>query len=280
MTAILHNLNLPMRLVALVLLAAIFFVFAKIVVTFSNPESLWTGHSVEARAVEVSANGSQNFIFSTDPFNRSRQDNVVEEVIIDTDVPETTLNLKLTGHIAGEKGSANLRTPDNKEAAYRVDDEVISDVFLKRIEKNYVVLSVNGQSQRLTAEQDELSGFTNTEINPEDFFDDEDEPNIAPTSSTGQFSDEVMLMLQNVSLRRSVKNGQLEGFKVKSNRPDLDISKFGFKKGDIITQVSGKNLTNGRLDFLKLFQEASQQGNVEITVLRNGQSQKIQVGAN
>ena len=80
MTAILHNLNLPMRLVALVLLAAIFFVFAKIVVTFSNPESLWTGHSVEARAVEVSANGSQNFIFSTDPFNRSRQDNVVEAV--------------------------------------------------------------------------------------------------------------------------------------------------------------------------------------------------------
>ena len=280
MTAIFRNLNWPMRLIGLALVAALCFVLAKIVITLTNPESIWTGQGVAAPTAVKSVQGLQNFAFSSDPFNSTRQEGAAEEVVINSDVPETTLNLKLTGHIAGEKGSANLRTPDNKEAAYRVDDEVISDVFLKRIEKNYVVLSVNGQSQRLTAEQDELSGFTNTEINPEDFFDDEDEPNIAPTSSTGQFSDEVMLMLQNVSLRRSVKNGQLEGFKVKSNRPDLDISKFGFKKGDIITQVSGKNLTNGRLDFLKLFQEASQQGNVEITVLRNGQSQKIQVGAN
>ena len=110
MTAIFRNLNWPMRLIGLALVAALCFVLAKIVITLTNPESIWTGQGVAAPTAVKSVQGLQNFTFSSDPFNSTRQEGAAEEVVINSDVPETTLNLKLTGHIAGEKGSCLLYT--------------------------------------------------------------------------------------------------------------------------------------------------------------------------
>ena len=275
MTAIFRNLNWPMRLIGLALVAAFCFVLAKIVITLTNPESIWTGKGVAAPAAVKSVQGLQNFTFSSDPFNSTRQESAAEEVVINSDVPETTLNLKLTGHIAGEKGSANLRTPDNKEAAYRIGDEVISDVILKAVNKDFVVLSVNGQLQRLTVERAKEEGFlqrnndsTNLKLN-----------NSAP-SSKALLSQNVLTVIQNLSFDRSIKNGQVQGYTIKTNRPDFNVRQFGIEKGDLVTEIDGKDITTKKVDFLSLFQEASQKGNIEITVLRNGQSKKIELGSN
>jgi len=272
-----------MRLVALALLAAIFFVLAKIVITLTNPETVWTTQTITGSGPVAATQNSQSFTFQSDPFNSVSPDVTVEEVDIDTDVPETTLNLKMTGRIAGEQGSAILRTADNKEAVYKIGDEVISDVVLKRVKKDYVVLSVNGQLQRLTFEQEEFSGFANKNVNSDNAGSD-----VQPSSGdilssvsekSGRSPEEIVGLLQNISLKRSVSNGKYQGLEVRPNRPGIDITQFGLKKGDIVTQVAGRDIKS-REDFFQKGLRAFKQGNSEITVLRNGQSQKIQLGAN
>ena len=143
---------------------------------------------------------------------------------------------------------------------------MISEVFLKAVNKDFVVLSVNGQLQRLTFERDEDVGLTHTKTPFQD---------VAVVPSTNP---EILSLLQSVNLQRSVKNGQLQGYKVKSNRPGLNVSQFGLKRGDVVTEVDGKDITQGNTDLLKLFQESSQKGHVDLTVLRNGQTRTIQLG--
>jgi len=190
----------PIRLMALALLAALAFVVVQIVITFTNPESVWTQDKVSSTAQVSTSGGSQNFSFTTDPFNNTVLDALIEDEVQALDVPETSLNLKLTGLVTGLNGSAILRTPDNKESGYRVGDEVISDVVLKSINKGFVVLSVNGQSQRLTFERDETGGLTQPVPNAASY-------EAFPRSNKG-FDKNVGSLFQNINLRRSMKNGQ------------------------------------------------------------------------
>jgi len=75
-----------------------------------------------------------------------------------------------------------------------------------------------------------------------------------------------------------MKNGQLKGYSVKANRPGVDLSPYGFAKGDVITAIGGTDITRGRPDFLALFDQAAQSGGTEVTVLRNGQTRTITLG--
>lgn len=261
-----NNVKWPLQLVFLTLLAALAYLIARIVISLTNPESLWVTHDALRPAKITSSVKYDDFSFTNDPFNKSNVQPLTTETVLNEDVPETTLNLKMTGRIAGNNGSAILRTSDNKEAVYRIDEEVISDVILKAVNKDFVVLSVNGQLQRLTFDRDEDTGLTKTKTS------------IAKVAAAPSTSSDILSMLQSVNLQRSVKNGQLQGYKVKSNRPGLDIGQFGLKRGDVVTKFDGKDITQGNIDLLKLFQEASQKGQVDLTVLRNGQTRTIQLG--
>lgn len=266
-----HSLRWPLKLLALALLGALVYLCVRIVITFTNPESIWQNNDFKASAPMMAAETSRNFAFTSDPFKSVSEVTLIDEEVLNEDVPETSLNLKMTGRISGQQGSAILRTSDNKEAVYKIGDEIISDVFLKAVNKDFVVLSVNGQLQRLTFERDENTGLTASvpaKLNA----------SILPPNLTA--NQDILSLLQHVSLRRSMKNGRLEGYKVKSNSPEIDITQFGFVKGDIVTQIDGNNITKGRMDFLKLFQEASERGQVEVAVLRNGQNLKIKLGSN
>ena len=93
-----------------------------------------------------------------------------------------------------------------------------------------------------------------------------------------EISGNVSALFQNISLRRVMKNGQLSGYSVKANRPGVDLTPYGFSKGDIVTAIGGTDITRGRPDFLNLFEQAANSGGTEVTVLRNGQTRTIKLG--
>jgi len=273
--------------IALVMLLA--FLVIRIVITVTNPESVWTSPAIAAASpTQASAGSQQSFTFSTDPFNRAGLVDVVAvEEEIGLDAPETTLNLTLTGLITGPNGNANLRTPDGKERGYRIGDEVINGVTLQAIHKDYIVISVDGQLQRLTfarAEEtvlgrksDEASKAPTTlQVSVKDGAGGASRPNVR----NGQRGpSDIGSMFQNISLKRVVKNGQLAGYSVRPNRPGVKLDQFGFEKGDIVTAIAGTDVTKGRPDFVGLMAKAQTQGAVEISVLRNGQTEIIRLGA-
>lgn len=273
MTAMFKTLNMPLRFAALILIAMICFVVTRIIITFVNPESIWDVSAPQQISAVNAASAVQNFSFNTDPFgSKPVTGSRVEQAIIGDDVPETTLNLKMTGRTTGETGSAILRTADNKEAVYMIDDEVIDDVFLKAVNKDFVVLSVNGDLQRLTFDRKE-SGELSSNIPTAP-------PSLKRQAIKAGITPDAISVFENINFRRSLKDGKLQGFTINPKKAGVDLSVLGLRKGDIVTQIDGKDITSNRVDFMSLFQESARKENIDVTVLRNGQSRKIRLGAN
>ena len=272
------------RLIGGLLVLALGFLAVKTVITFTNPESVWTSPKLApASSPNIAISSAQSFNFTSDPFNREAIALPEDVVQFGEDAPETTLNLKLTGRTAGSNGTVILRTPDNKENNYRLGDEIVSGVTLQAVNKDFVVLDVDGQMQRLTFERNDATGL----IKKSSETDEAANTVLSVKVSAGKVSEQlqssatpqnVSQLFQNASLRRVMKDGHLTGYSVKPNRPGIDLTPLGFSKGDIITNIGGTDLTIGRPDFMALFEQAEKNGGVDITVLRNGQIKTIKLG--
>ena len=270
--------------IALMLFLLAFFIM-RIVITVTNPESIWKSPKLAGDVMQASSvRGTQNFSFKTDPFNRAAA--IAIDVVPDEgqDAPETTLQLTLTGRTTGPNGSAILRTPDNKEATYSLEDEIITGVFLKAVNKNFIVLDVDGQIQRLTFDRGEQTGLMDSTVDS-----DAAQPSVTvkragvsaaqnDVANTPAISGDITSLFQNISLRRVMKDGDMKGYSVKANRPSVNLSSYGFAKGDIVTAIGSTDITRGRPDFLALFETAAQSGGIEVTVLRNGQTRTLKLG--
>jgi len=262
------------RLIIALLILVLGYVIVKTIITLTNPESVWKQPTlVPASTQNVTANGAQSFSFTTDPFNRTVE--ITPEIIAEVgeDAPETTLNLKLTGRTAGSNGTAILRTPDNKEGNYRLGDEIVPGVTLQAVNKDFIVLDVDGQMQGLMKKTASNEDAPKTRLTLKTEISSNAIPVTTPT-----ISDNVSQLFQNISLRRVMKDGHLTGYSVKANRPGIDLTPFGFSKGDIVTAIGGEDITIGRPDFMALFEQAENQGSIDVTVLRNGQIKTIKLG--
>ena len=272
------------RFIAALLIFVLGYVVVKTIMTFTNPQSAWEQPILaQASPQNSSSQGVQSFNFITDPFNRTVEAAPEAMAEVGEDAPETTLNLKLTGRTAGPNGTAILRTPDNKEGNYRLGDEIVSGVTLQAVNKDFIVLDVDGQIQRLTFERGEDTGLMKKNEAPD---------NVSKTTRSikadtqqkqvqaqpAKISKDVSQLFQHVSLRRVMKDGHLRGYSVKANRQGVNLSPFGFSKGDIITNIGGTDITIGRPDFMALFEQAEKSGGIEVTVLRNSQLKTITLG--
>lgn len=273
------------RLMTALCVLALGFLIVRTIITFTNPESVWEQPALAPiSAQNRPSQNAQNFDFSADPFNRNVE--VAPEIIAEVgeDAPETTLNLTLTGRTAGPNGTAILRTPDNKESNYRLGDEVVTGVTLEAVNKDFIVLNVDGQIQRLTFERGQETGLSVIKTEAGDEAPKTTVSVKAPVKSSTlpdqglEVSADVTALFQNISLRRVMKDGRLKGYSVKANRPGVDLTPFGFSKGDIVTAIGSTDITRGRPDFLALFEQAAQSGSTEVTVLRNGQTRIIKLG--
>lgn len=71
------------------------------------------------------------------------------EVLSEENASDEDLGIVVIGTFAGESGSAILKVSDDKQATYRIGDEVLSGVYLKAVDKNFIILDVWGEAKRL-----------------------------------------------------------------------------------------------------------------------------------
>ncbi len=69
----------------------------------------------------------------------------------------------------------------------------------------------------------------------------------------------------------SFKNGQANGFKLFSIRPDSLYSKIGIQNGDVIQRINGYDM-NSPDKALEAYTKLRNAGALDLTVERNGQS--------
>lgn len=266
--------TLTSRFINLLIVCAIFYLLAKSTISFISPSSAWVPLRLDIKNSESSLSpDKETFKFEVDPFNRKLTDGPTTQMQIVQDAPETTLNLVLTGMISGPNGIAILKKSDEKQKSYKVGELIYPGVVLQSVQKNYIIIDVDGKIQRLTFNREEITGlsYRNDDLKSNKGLNKE--------SLVTRSSDfDVDLLFQNLSLRRVSEAGKLRGYSIKQNQPNMDLTKFGFLKEDIITAIDGVDITSGSPNFVKLFEQSRKSGNVVMTIIRNGKTKKIKIG--
>ena len=266
--------TLTSRFINLLIVSAIFYLLAKSTISFISPSSAWVPLRLDIKNSESSLiPDKETFKFEVDPFNRKLTDGPINQMQIVQDAPETTLNLVLTGMISGPNGIAILKKSDEKQKSYKVGKLIYPGVVLQSVQKNYIIIDVDGKIQRLTFNREEITGlsYRNDDLKSNKGLNTE--------SLVTRSSDfDVDLLFQNLSLRRVSEAGKLRGYSIKQNQPNMDLTKLGFLEEDIITAIDGVDITSGSPNFVKLFEQSRKSGNVVMTIIRNGKTKKIKIG--
>lgn len=262
MARINKSLNLPSRassVAGFVCLGLTGYFLAKAAIVFLAPESAWVAPKFTSGPVAAGvSSGAVNYDFSFDPFHR---DMPVAVADIGGDAPETTLNLKLKGYRAADDGTAILMTPDNKQAVYKIGDEIISNVVLEAVTSEYIVLSQNGRLERLTYENGKTSVLSS-----------------ATNASVASETPSLEFLLSAVNLVPERQGGKILGYKIMPKSAGLDLSAVKLQSGDVITQVGNIDLTKGTPDLGRLMQTMKASKTASITLIRGGQKMTVKVG--
>lgn len=257
-----NSLNLQSRaagVAGLACLGLVGYFLAKAVIVFLAPESAWVAPKFASGPIASGVSTSTaNYDFSFDPFHR---DMPVVVADIGGDAPETTLNLKLKGYRAADDGTAILMTPDNKQAVYKIGDEIIANVVLKAVTSEYIVLSQNGRLERLTYENNKTSVLSSAAIAP-----------VAAEALSLEF------LLSAVNLVPEMQGGKILGYKIMPKSAGLDLSSVKLQSGDVITQVGNVDLTKGTPDLGRLMRTMKASKTASITLIRGGQKMTVKVG--
>ena len=193
------------------------------------------------------------------------------------DVPETQLNLRLTGLFMSPEafgGSARIVLPNNQAKSFIPGDEIIAGVTLDRILSDRVVLSRNGVTEvlRLGNRGDGLmvigdSSLIRTPDTPA-------RASSAPPAAITKIEDPDVL-LRSVNLSPQERDGRLYGYRV-SARGDAEVlTSLGFEEGDVLVDVNGQPAS--RLNFNQLMTEIGATRIATLSVERRGSLQSVRL---
>jgi type II secretory pathway component PulC len=237
----------------------------KLVLIVMAPTMVWEPVSVST-SPSVGAVTVKNYDFSTNPFEAGDADISLDPVIQPgTDAPETTLNLTLVGLRSGENGTAFIRTPDGQDKNYYVADEVLTDVKLRAVFPGYVLIDVNGQTQRLTMQDNTLSTAARSD-------------GASSGLQTLRVADARTLLSQARLTLAQDETGRPIGVQIEPRTTALNLRAYGLERGDIITRFGGVNLNQGRPDINALRQLATRGQAINIDLIRDGQPMTITIG--
>ena len=195
---------------------------------------------------------------------------------------ETKLQLKLWGTVTGNDQNAYAVIEDTKQRVqqlYHVEDAILNAI-VKEIHRERVILEVEGAFEVLQMEEIRgVAGRSNVARLKRD-----KKPEGSKTLGSKSISlkreriDEAVNDLGNlmkqVRIRPHYKNGQSDGLTLSGIRSNSIFSEMGFRNGDVIVGVDGKNIESVD-DALSLYENLQSAENVQVQLRRRGRLQTI-----
>lgn len=199
------------------------------------------------------------------------------------DLKQTDLQLKLWGTVIDNAGDSYAVIEDTKERSqnlYKVDDQV-QDAVIKEIHREKVVLQVKNELQILEMEKME-SGSASRGLRPR-------QRRVGPVRPSAQAAasnitlkrekiDEAVSnlnsLMKQVRIRPHFRDGKPDGLTLSGVRSNSIFSEMGFRNGDVIVGVDGKDIESVD-DALSLYQNLQSANNVQVQIRRRGRLQTI-----
>lgn len=243
-----------------------------------TPESArWQAPPASLNAAPVGAASSLNIITNARLFGLYKASAMSSL----SAAPDTRLNLKLIGILAGTRASdsrAIISQQGSSEKAYAIGDDIVRGVNLQAIFADRVILSRDGQMETLRLDPTSggsAGGFIPAQSN-------------SPLSGNlaQQLSQARQEMLQDPAkagdyLRIQPNNpgGQLHGYRIYPGKNASVFTNAGLRPGDLVTAVNGIALDDTQ-KALQMLNDLSKASSVSLMVDRGGQLQTINVTFN
>lgn len=187
----------------------------------------------------------------------------------DEDLKESRLNAELLGVvIAGENSVATIAVSRRKAEVFRIDDEIDNNVFLEEVEPTRVIVVQNGARQQITLK--DITGNKKKGDSKKDSLIKVNQAS-APQPS-GSFS------LPGVGSTTPIQvPGVGMGLRLSQVASEVgDLSDI--QDGDVVVDIGGTPVSEMFSNPL-LWQQFSQETNLPMTVVRDGEQQQIFVNA-
>ena len=98
----------------------------------------------------------------------------------------------------------------------------------------------------------------------------EDEPaRIVPKTLVTKYTSDFKAIWKDISIKEEIKNGKIDGFKIRSIKRGSVFEELGLKKGDIIIAVNDKPIKTYKAAF-DIYQNILKYSDIKIKILRNG----------
>ena len=195
--------------------------------------------------------------------------------------PETRLDLKLIGIIAGsraEESRALIAQQGSIEKSFAIGDDIVRGVTLQAIFPDRVILSRDGQLETLRI--DPLSGAGSTYVAPTQASSvDIGSSNTALSHARQEMLQDPNKAADYIRVQANNSDGQLHGYRVYPGKKANVFNNAGLRSGDLVTSVNGTPLDDTQ-KALQMLNDLSKAGSVSLTVDRGGQIQTINVPFN
>ena len=266
---------------------------ARAAVLFATPEAAWVA-PLPATPASIAQTPRPALDTSFDPFHRQAVPGDLPAPDLGEDAPETTLDLELKGLRANdERPSATIKPPSGAERPFTIGDEIVSGVTLEAVNPGFAVISRSGQLERLSlrdasvlsrpeppapppaanggASTRPMSGSpASSPPPPVRTPSNRKDPRPISATSAGD-------LLQMVNTSIAMVDGRPGGIRV-SGRNGADLSAFGLRNGDVITEINGQSLLGAPGGIQGLATTLQQSNSVSVTLLRDGETITTRVG--
>lgn len=216
-------------------------------------------------------------LLNFDAFNRRPIDVNTPLLAGTEDAPETTLDLKLFGIRAVKEsntGSAIIRTPDLKQSAFHVGEELLDDVYLRRVMPDRVFISRNGVIESLFLDES-AARLVSSPM--------EQGSSIAPPAGAAAQTSPAEVaglsgasLFEAVQLRPRLNGNTIEGYYVQPKGDGSVFKKMGLQPSDVLIAVNGMRLVNNER-IQEAIEELRYADTVVVELERDGRPERITV---
>ena len=209
-------------------------------------------------------------------------------------VEESPLQAKLIATVVAlddKKSSATIEDLTRRERdVYRVDDDLMNEARITRIERERVIVLRKGAHEKLSLYDEEGDTPATRTATPAPAIRGRVAApggllkGLSPRVPKGGAGGGVMTAVSEFNTKKgdfrvmpNFRQGHIKGFRIFAVTPDSNWAKSGLRNGDVIESINGREVTSTNA-LADLLAELKKTDSVRLDILRGGKQQKINYG--
>ena len=235
-------------------------------------------NSIANQPNKIAANIINQNLFGqyTNNTNNTQNSNIINQPAIEN-LKETQLTLLLKGTVSGNNGPPSLAIISNnsdEEKVYSINDLVAPGISLHSVYADQIIIDNNNELEVLKLPKELIENtptvIRNSRVNKRTSVSQISKTTIAPLSQFGT------KLADTIRPTPYFSDGAQLGYRVYPGSNRKQFMSLGLLSGDLITNVNGVALNDAQ-KAMTIFQEIENENQVSLTIIRNNESQKINI---